>query len=149
MDVPAWFARDLTIFPQVLDALKLYDHQSSGGEQRQIEILYIEDFIPEGNIGQQDAVTDFLRSIESAVKAPIRRINIHNAWRNSAPVDEKDLRQFLYEVRKSDEPVHMKADVNNCRRPHMVGSILPTTHLTSFEKIMDISTAAHHLSQKL
>ncbi|KAJ9664016.1 hypothetical protein H2198_000519 [Neophaeococcomyces mojaviensis] len=98
VDVPAWFARDLTIFPQVLDALKLYDHQSSGGEQRQIEILYIEDFIPEGNIGQQDAVTDFLRSIESAVKAPIRRINIHNAWRNSAPVDEKDLRQFLYET---------------------------------------------------
>ncbi|PWY85828.1 amidase signature enzyme [Aspergillus sclerotioniger CBS 115572] len=100
MDTVAWVGRDLKMFPDVFRVLANSWATAKGGNfssEDSIEILYPSDFLP-GNSEQSRVTEDFLAQITSATGGSFRPISIHDDWRNTAPVEEKDLRQYLYNL---------------------------------------------------
>ena len=100
MDTPAWMGRDLKMFPDVFRILvNTWTPDKDGGLSTEdpIEILYPGDFLPE-NSEQSRVTEDFLAQITSATGGSFRPISIRDDWRRTAPVKEKDLQQYLYNV---------------------------------------------------
>jgi hypothetical protein len=100
MDTPGLLARDLEIFPNALQVLR-----DSGGSEPDyapadsLEILYPIDFLPADDPTQLKAMDEFLKDLSSSTCSVLRQISIHEDWQKSAPVEEKDLHQYLYNVR--------------------------------------------------
>lgn len=96
--MPALLTRDVTILPRVLKVLQLPKPTASMPNKPDLEILYPRDFVPEDCPEQVDAMEAFLKDISEATNCKYRQISIHEDWQKTAPVEEKDLRQYLYYV---------------------------------------------------
>ena len=98
VDTPAWFARDLQIFPDVLEALQPAEPSFQYSEKPPLEILYPCDFMPDDSPEQVQAMEDFLNDVAEAMGCTWRKVCIEKDWAISAPVEEKELKQFLFNV---------------------------------------------------
>lgn len=102
MDTPGWLGRNLEDFPRVLNALSLdMKEHKPFPTVLPVEILYPSDFTPNNSPEQIQAMKDFLSDITAATDSTWRSVSIKDDWRRTAPVDEKDLNQYLYYVRLS------------------------------------------------
>jgi hypothetical protein len=99
MDTPAWFGRDLQVFPDVFRTLHDVDEiDMQLSTEDPLEILYPTDFLPVDNSEQLRAMEDFLEDTTKATGRSYRYISIQEDWQKTAPVEEKDLHQYLYNV---------------------------------------------------
>ena len=99
VDTPAWFGRDLRTFPDVLRVLRQAESEPQAPqEQPPFQILYPTDFIPEENPEQVRAMEEFIKDMRQYTKSTYRKISIRDDWRITAPVEEKDLGKYLYDV---------------------------------------------------
>jgi hypothetical protein len=99
MDTPGWLGRNLEDFPLVLNALSLdIKEPRPNSTALPVEILYPSDFTPDNSPDQTQAMKDFLSDITAATGSTWRKVSIKDDWRRTAPVDEKDLNQYLYYV---------------------------------------------------
>ena len=96
VDTPAWFGRDLNMFPHVLSVLRQVESEPQTAYEPPFEILYPTDFIPEGDYQQVKAMEDFIKDVSQSTNCTYRKISIRDDWQETAPVEEKDLRQYLY-----------------------------------------------------
>jgi len=102
MDTPGWLGRNLEDFPRVLNALSLdMKEPRPYPTALPVEILYPSDFTPDNSPEQIQAMKDFLSDITAATGTTWRNVSIKDDWRRTAPVDEKDLNQYLYYVSSS------------------------------------------------
>ncbi len=99
MDTPGWLGRNLEDFPRVLSALSLDVKKTQQFPVTlPLEILYPSDFVPNDSPEQIQAMKDFLSDITIATGSTWHKVSINDDWRRTAPVDEKDLNQYLYNV---------------------------------------------------
>jgi hypothetical protein len=98
MDTPGWLGRDLEVFPHLLKALRLDHPKPQNPKELPCEILYPEDFMPKDNPNQVEIMEHFIADISKAMGCTYRKISLQNEWKESAQVEEKDLRQYLYNV---------------------------------------------------
>ncbi|PCH02332.1 Amidase [Penicillium occitanis (nom. inval.)] len=101
MDTPGLLGRDREIFPDVFRDLNPSSaEQESRGHLHgdPLEILCQTDFVPQDNPEQIGAMENFLDSISKATGRIYRSISIHEDWRKTAPVEEEDLHQYLYNL---------------------------------------------------
>jgi hypothetical protein len=75
-----------------------FDSYVRPNQEDQLQILYPTDFIPENDPEQIKAMEKFLNDICKATGSWCRRISIQQDWRDSSPVEEKDLNKYLYNV---------------------------------------------------
>ena len=102
-DTPAWFGRDLSLFPDVLRSLQPDAPASSNGKPK--HIFYPRDFAPQDTHPEQiEAVEEFIKDIANASGWTYSSISIHDDWKATAPVEDKDLQQYLYNVRSGVSP---------------------------------------------
>ncbi|PYI09918.1 hypothetical protein BO78DRAFT_467417 [Aspergillus sclerotiicarbonarius CBS 121057] len=101
MDTSAWMGRDLQMFPAVCRLLhsntRMAEIYRSLPIEGPVEILYPTDFFPD-NSEQLQVTQDFLAPVTRATGSSFRQIPIHEDWRETAPVEEKDLHQYLYNL---------------------------------------------------
>ncbi|QKX59452.1 uncharacterized protein TRUGW13939_06586 [Talaromyces rugulosus] len=74
------------------------DNYARPNQEDQLQILYPTDFIPENDPDQIKATEKFLNDICKATGSWCRRISIQQDWRDSSPVEEKDLNKYLYSL---------------------------------------------------
>lgn len=101
MDTPDLLGRDLDIFPDVFRVLNPSSAEQEGQAHfhgNALEILYPTDFAPQDNPEQIGAMENFLDTSSKATGRIYRSISIHEDWRKTANVEEKDLHQYLYNV---------------------------------------------------
>ena len=98
MDTPALLGRDLSLFPRVLEVLQLTKPVATSKEGP-FKILYPQDFLPEDSPDQVGAMEAFIRDISKHGDCTLERISIREDWQKTAPVEEKDLREYLFNVR--------------------------------------------------
>ncbi|EED11847.1 glutamyl-tRNA(gln) amidotransferase subunit A, putative [Talaromyces stipitatus ATCC 10500] len=100
LDTPGWHGRGLDIFPDVFRALHPSGEQDNKAsiDEGELVILYPTDFMPEDNVEQLRAMENFLDDVCKATGCSYRIISIESDWRETAPVDEKDLHQYLYNL---------------------------------------------------
>ncbi|KAL8670095.1 MAG: hypothetical protein Q9168_005340 [Polycauliona sp. 1 TL-2023] len=84
------------MFPRVLKVIQPTKPTTSSSKDLAFEILYPQDFIPEDSPDQVLAMKAFIKDIGETTNCSHRQISIHEDWRKTAPVEEKDLRQYLY-----------------------------------------------------
>lgn len=102
MDTPGWLGRNIEDFPRVLATLSLDMKQpQTSPTSLPVEVLYPGDFVPEDSPEQTHAMENFLSDITSATGGTWRKVSIKDDWQMTAPVDEKDLDQYLYHVSSS------------------------------------------------
>ena len=99
MDTPALLGRDLLVFPKVLKVLQLAEPINSYSKKPPFEILYPRDFIPEDSPEQVNAMKEFLEHMSKFGGCAHRQISIQEDWQKTAPVEEKDLQEYLRNVR--------------------------------------------------
>lgn len=98
MDTPALLGRDLSIFPSVLKALQSDEPIEPSSKKPPFKILYPSDFIPEDSPEQVDAMEEFIHDMSKPGDCTHQRISIQEDWRETAPVEEKDLQEYLHNV---------------------------------------------------
>jgi len=102
-DTPTWFGRDLSLFPDVLRSLQPDAPASSNGKPK--HIFYPRDFALQDTHPEQiEAVGEFIKDIANASGCTYSSISIHDDWKATAPVEEKDLQQYLCNVRSGVSP---------------------------------------------
>ena len=111
LDTPAWFGRDLGMFPDVLSVLRQAESEPQTPKEPPFEILYPTDFIPEQNPEQVKAMEDFINDMAQSTKSSYRRISIRDDWQETVPVEEKDLRKYLYNVGSRNGLIHQITDM--------------------------------------
>ena len=98
-DTPALIGRDLLTFPRVLKALQLKEPVEGSSNQSSFEILYPRDFMPRNSPEQVDAMEHFLDDMCKFGGGMYHRtISIREDWQKTAPVEEKDPQEYLYNV---------------------------------------------------
>ncbi|KAH7312544.1 amidase signature domain-containing protein [Stachybotrys elegans] len=99
MDTTAWIGRDLKIFPAILQAVSDPPARTVQAENASpTRILYLLDFEPQDSPEQVKAMEILLTAIDNSSGNTHQKTSIHDDWSNTAPVDEKDLRQYLREL---------------------------------------------------
>ncbi len=98
VDTPAWLGRDLQLFPNVLNVLRPTGSEPRLSKTSSFDILYPVDFMPEGNPEQVEAMEVFINDMVESSGCSYRKISIREDWHKTAPVEEKDLREYLYQV---------------------------------------------------
>lgn len=98
VDAPALLGRDLSIFPSVLKALHVDEPIESSSKKPSFKIFYPKDFIPEDSPEQVDAMENFIYDMSKTGDCSHRKISIQEDWRKTAPVEEKDLQEYLHNV---------------------------------------------------
>ena len=86
------------MFPDVLSVLRQAEPEPQTPKEPPFEILYQIDFMPKENLEQVKAMEDFLKDITKSAQCTCRQIAILDDWLETAPVEEKDLREYLYNV---------------------------------------------------
>ena len=86
------------MFPNVLSVLRQAELESQRPKEPPFEILYLTDFIPKENPEQVKAMEDFIKDMAKSTECNYRHISIRDDWQGTAPVEEKDLREYLYNV---------------------------------------------------
>lgn len=98
VDTPAWVGRDLNIFPDVLSVLRPPEREARSLKNNTVEILYPIDFMPEHCPEQVKAMKGFIEDLEKSPGCTYRQISIKEDWQRTAPVEEKNLHEYLYSV---------------------------------------------------
>ena len=98
VDTPALLGKDLSIFEKVLSTLHPSKGTNSSLMKRPYKILYPQDFLPQDASNQVDAMESFINDICDTEGCCSQKISIWEDWRKTAPVEEKDLHQYLYNV---------------------------------------------------
>lgn len=98
VDTPALLGRDLLTFPRVLKALQSEQLIESSSKKPSFEMLYPRDFIPEDSPEQANAMESFINHMCKFGGCSQRKISIWEDWQKTAPVEEKDLREYLHNV---------------------------------------------------
>ncbi|PVH68460.1 amidase signature enzyme [Cadophora sp. DSE1049] len=96
MDTPAWFGRDLGLFPEMFKAISLNEDCDEAPADFPLKILYATDFMPQDKPDQVIEMRNFINDLAISAGGICQEISIADDWKSSSPVDEKDLRQFLY-----------------------------------------------------
>lgn len=99
MDTPALLGRDRLVFPKVLKALQLHEPVDSSTNRPSFTIFYPHDFIPEDSPEQVEAMESFIEDMCRMGGCRQQKISIREDWQKTAPVEEKNLQQYLYNVR--------------------------------------------------
>ena len=84
------------MFPDVFSVLRQAEWEPEKPHEPPFEILYPTDFIPEENDQQVKAMEDFIKDMSQSTNCTYRKISIRDEWQETAPVEEKDLRKYLY-----------------------------------------------------
>ncbi len=98
MVTPGWIGRDLQIFPDILSAIRLPDWYSENAKESAFEIMYPLDFVPEDSPEQVQAMEEFIEDIVNSTGCNYRKVSIKDDWKMTAPVEEKNLKKYLYNV---------------------------------------------------
>lgn len=98
VDTPALLGRDLLTFPRVLKALQIDEQLKSSLKNPSFRIFYPRDFIPEDIPEQADAMENFLYDMSKSGEFLHQRVSIQEDWKKTAPVEEKDLQEYLHNV---------------------------------------------------
>lgn len=98
MDTPALLGRDLSTFPKVLKVLQLAELATSDSKKPPFEILYPRDFMPKDSPEQVNAMKEFIEDMSKSGGCTHRQISIQEDWKKTAPVEEKDLQEYLRNV---------------------------------------------------
>jgi hypothetical protein len=83
-------------------------HQSSRGQP--LEILYPSDFVPGESPEQVQAMDDLIEDMALSTGCTSRKVSIKEDWERTAPVEEKDLQQYLYYVSLSSFLVSLNTE---------------------------------------
>ncbi|KAH8587274.1 amidase signature domain-containing protein [Bisporella sp. PMI_857] len=83
MDTPGWLGRDLERFPDVLATLRQSGEKHQSLTEQPLEILY-------------PTMDDLIRDMALSTGCTFRKVSIKEDWQRTAPVEEKDLQQYLY-----------------------------------------------------
>ena len=86
------------MFPHILSVLSQAELGPETGKEPPFEILYPTDFMPTDNPEQLKAMEHFIKDLAQSTGCTYRQISIRDEWRETAPVEEKDLRNYLYNV---------------------------------------------------
>lgn len=86
------------MFPVVLSVLRQAESEPQTSKEPPFEILYPTDFMPEENPEQLKAMEDFIEDMAKSTECTYRQISIRDDWLETEPVEEKDLRKYLYSV---------------------------------------------------
>lgn len=97
MDIPALPAN---IFPKVLEVLQPAKPMTNS-KKGSFKTLYPQDFIPEDGPDQVGAMETFIQDISKFGDCILQRISIGEDWQKTAPVEERDLREYLFNVRQA------------------------------------------------
>lgn len=98
MDTPALLGRDLSIIPRVLKALQFLEPSEAASKESSNTIFYPQDFIPKDCPEQVEAMKTFIDDMCRFGGRRQESISIREDWEKTAPVDEKDLQQYFYNV---------------------------------------------------
>ena len=97
MDTPAWFGRDLKLFPIILGTLCDTEPSLRTLTSSHTEILFLTDFAA-GNADQTKEVEEFLADIARATGHPYRAVSIEDDWLRTDLVPNTDLHTYLQNV---------------------------------------------------
>uniref|UniRef100_A0A8H7K2H6 Amidase domain-containing protein n=1 Tax=Bionectria ochroleuca TaxID=29856 RepID=A0A8H7K2H6_BIOOC len=97
-DTPAWFGRNLELFPNVLGALTGLPVDKSAAAKPPSAILYPTDFAPADSPDQIEAMERLLEDLATASDCNYTRVSIENDWAETGPTEERSLYQYLYNV---------------------------------------------------
>ncbi|CAH0027363.1 unnamed protein product [Clonostachys rhizophaga] len=97
-DTPAWFGRNLELFPNVLGALTGLPADKSAAAKVPSVILYPTDFAPADSPDQIEAMERLLEDLATASDCTYTRVSIENDWAETGPTEERSLYQYLYNV---------------------------------------------------
>lgn len=111
MDTPALLGRDISIFPKVLEVLQLAKPMTNS-KKGSFKVLYPQDFIPEDSPQQVHAMKAFIQDISNFGDCTLHRISIANDWQKTAPVEEKDLRKYFFNVRQAQNCAYQGTDTS-------------------------------------
>ena len=103
MDVPALLGRDIPILLKVLKVLQLAKPISSKSKKPSFEMLDPKDFMLGDSPKQVKAMEDFNEDMSTCGGCAQRYIFLPEDWQQTAPVEEKDLQEFLYNVSFIDD----------------------------------------------
>ena len=98
MDTPALLGRNLTTFPKILKILQPANPTISYSKKPPFEILHPRDFMPEDTPVQVKAMEYFIEDMCKSGGCTHRQISIQEDWQKTAPVEEKDLQEYLRNV---------------------------------------------------
>ena len=87
------------MFPDVLSVLRQAEPEPQTPKEPPFEILYPTDSKPKENSEQVKAMEVFIKDMTRSTKCTYRQISMRDDWLETAPVEEKDLREYLYNVR--------------------------------------------------
>ena len=90
---------DLELFPNVLSVLRQAEPEPQTPKEPPFEILYPTDFMPQEDSEQARAMKEFIKDMTQSTQCIYRQISIRDDWLETAPVEEKDLLEYLYNVR--------------------------------------------------
>ena len=99
VDTPAWFGRDLEIFPAMFDTLSAYKAHLQTADTSPHEVLYVTDFQPEDSPEQISIMERFIENVTEK-RCRYRRISIKDDWKQKGPAKGQDLEEYLYHVRR-------------------------------------------------
>jgi hypothetical protein len=98
VNTSAWVERDLQLFSNVLNVLRSTESEPRLSKTSSFDILYSVDFMSEGNLEQVEAMEVFINDMVESSGCSYRKIFIREDWHKTAPVEKKDLREYLYQV---------------------------------------------------
>lgn len=98
MDTPALLGRDLSIFPKVLKALEFHQPIEPASKKLPYTIFYPSDFIPTDSPEQATAMENFIYDMSQGEEGCHQKISIQGDWKQTAPVEEKNLHEYLHHV---------------------------------------------------
>ncbi|KAL9049449.1 MAG: hypothetical protein Q9162_007216 [Coniocarpon cinnabarinum] len=96
MDTPAWFGRDLGLFPAILDALSADKPASGMMRSSGVDVICPTDLIADPHPKQMKEFQKFLDDITKVTGQAPRYVSFNEDWKNSAPVENTDLNHYLH-----------------------------------------------------
>ncbi|KAL9080628.1 MAG: hypothetical protein Q9159_007560 [Coniocarpon cinnabarinum] len=96
MDTPAWFGRDLGLFPAILDALSADKPASGMMSSSGVDVICPTDLIADPHPKQMKEFQKFLDDITKVTGQAPRYVSVNEDWKNSALVENTDLNHYLH-----------------------------------------------------
>ncbi|PVH86157.1 amidase signature enzyme [Cadophora sp. DSE1049] len=94
-DVPALFGRDLSLFQTFASAwYSLPETETS--PSKPVAVLFPPDFYPTNNTKQMKLLESFASDLATMLGTSVQRMSIADAWTKTTSVEEKGLKQYLY-----------------------------------------------------
>lgn len=98
MDTPALLGRDVSVFPRVLKVLQSQQPNEPASKDSSDTVFYPQAFILEDCPEQVEAMESFIDDMCNFGGFRQEKFSIRDDWQKTAPVEEKNLQQYLYNV---------------------------------------------------